>query len=89
VVTYRRRSHISGGHNRPSKLEPFTLGKEDLYPWLKPAVDSQISNAWTLYDLRKLRFQELGSIDPEMERVIYGCDSLVIVPELTPADPIQ
>jgi hypothetical protein len=77
------------GYNRPYKLEPFALDETDFYPWLKPAVDNQIPNAWTLYDLRKLRFQKLGPIDSEMERLIYGYDLLVIVPELTPANPIR
>jgi len=77
------------GYNRPYKLEPFTLDEADFYPWLKPVVDSQISDAWTLYDLRKLRFQNLGPIDPGMERLVYGYDLLIIVPELTPANPIR
>jgi hypothetical protein len=78
-----------GGYDRPGKLEAFTLDGEGFYPWLKPAVDDQIPNAWTLYDLRMLRFQELGSVDPEMDRLIYGYDLLVLAPELTPADPIR
>jgi hypothetical protein len=56
---------------------------------LKPAIDNQVSNAWTLYDLRNLRFQKLGAVDPEMERVIFGYDFLVIVPEFTPAHSIK
>lgn len=80
---------VYGGYNRPGKLEPFSLGEGDLYPWVKPAVDSRLPNEWTLYDLRKLRFQPLGSVDPQMERLIYGYDLLVIAPKITPADPIQ
>jgi hypothetical protein len=56
---------------------------------LKPAVDNQVPNAWTLYDLRSLRFHKLGTVDPDMERLIYGYDLLVIVPELTPANPVK
>lgn len=36
-----------------------------------------------------MRFQKLGSLDPGMERLIYGYDFLVIEQELTPADPIE
>src|SRR5262245_43806513 len=79
---------IYGGYNRPEKLEPFSIGEGDFYTWLKPAVDNQLPNAWTLYDLRKLRFKHFSSIDPEMDRLIYGYDLLVILPEITPADPI-
>jgi hypothetical protein len=78
-----------GGYDRPTKLEKFVMDEDHDYRWLKPAVESQILNAWTLYDLRKLRFMELGPVDPDMERMVYGYDLLVIVPELTPADPVQ
>ncbi len=80
---------LYGGYNRPMKLEPFVMTEDDDYHWLKPAVDNQVQNGWTLYDLRNLRFQKLGTVDPNMERVIYGYDLLVIVPELTPAHPIK
>lgn len=77
------------GYGRPMKLEPFVMTDDSDYRWLKPVVDNQVSGAWTLYDLRNLRFQKLGAVDPDMERVIYGYDLLVIVPELTPADSIH
>jgi hypothetical protein len=80
---------VSGGYERPTKVEKFVLTDEDNYRWLKPAIDNQVSNAWTLYDLRKLRSTKTGAVDPGMERLIYGYDLLVIVPELTPADPVQ
>jgi len=38
----------------------------------KPTLDSQVKEAWTLNDLRKLRFQQLGTVDPNMERMNYG-----------------
>jgi len=77
------------GYDQPTKLENFVMDEDPDYRWLKPAVDNQIPGAWTLYDLRKLRFAKLGTLDPGMERLIYGYDLLVIVPDLTPADPIQ
>jgi hypothetical protein len=77
------------GYQRPMKLEPFVMAEDDDYHWLKPAVDNQVPNAWTLYDLRKLRFQKLGAVDPDMQRVIYGYDLLVVVPEFTPAHSIK
>ncbi len=78
-----------GGYMRPMKLEPFVMAEDEDYHWLKPLVDNQVPNAWTLYDLGRLRFQKLGAIDPEMQRAIYGYDLLVIVPEFTPAHSIQ
>jgi hypothetical protein len=80
---------LYGGYNRPMKLEPFVMTEDDDYHWLKPVVDNQLPNAWTLYNLRNLRFQKLGKVDPDMERVIYGYDLLVIVPEFTPAHSIK
>ncbi|HTA23645.1 MAG TPA: hypothetical protein VK763_08940 [Terriglobales bacterium] len=77
------------GYDSPTKLEKFVMDEDPDYHWLKPAIDNQVSNGWTLYDLRKLRFSKFGALDPGMERMIYGYDLLVIVPELTPADPIQ
>jgi hypothetical protein len=77
------------GYDQPTKLEKFVMDEDPDYRWLKPAIDNQVPNAWTLYDLRKLRFAKLGPVDPGMERMIYGYDLLVIVPELTPADLIQ
>jgi hypothetical protein len=77
------------GYDQPTKLENFVMDEDPDYRWLKPAIDNQVSGAWTLYDLRKLRFAKFATLDPGMERLIYGYDLLVIVPELTPADPIQ
>jgi hypothetical protein len=80
---------LYGGYAQPGKDEKFVMDQMEGYQWLKPAIDSQVSEGWTLYDLRKLRFSKLGSVDAGMERLIYGYDLLIIVPELTPADYIE
>jgi hypothetical protein len=80
---------IFAGYGRPTQLEKFVMDEDPDYRWLKPAIDNQAPNAWTLYDLRKLRFAKTGPIDPDMERMVYGYDLLVIIPELTPADPVD
>jgi hypothetical protein len=83
-------THVGfGGYNRPEKLEPFVLTDDSDYRWIKPAMENQVPNAWTLYDLRSLRFQKLANLDQDMERLIYGYDLLVIIPELTPASVIR
>ena len=89
VLGARGIHRIYGGYDRTSKLERFVMDDDPDYRWLKPAIDNQLPNVWTLFDLRKMRFQTLGSVDPGMERLIYGYDLLVVVPELTPADPIE
>jgi hypothetical protein len=80
---------LYAGYDRPMKLAPFVMEEDDDYHWMKPVVDHQVANAWTVYDLRSLRFQKLGAVDPDMERVIYGYDLLIIVPEFTPAHSIK
>jgi hypothetical protein len=80
---------LFAGYDLPTRLEKFVMDEDPDYRWLKPAIDNQVPNAWTLYDLRKLRFTKIGQLDPDMERMIYGYDLLVIVPELTPADMVD
>ncbi len=55
---------LYGGYQRPPKTERFVMAEDPYYQWLKPAVDNQVPGAWTLYDLRRLRYQNPGSIDP-------------------------
>jgi hypothetical protein len=76
-------------YGRPTRLSDFVLDEDRDYRWLKPAIDAQLLDSWTLYDLRKLRFQSLGNVDPDLERLIYGYDLLIIIPEVTPADLIE
>lgn len=80
---------LYGGYQQPPKKVPFVLDEDQDYRWIKPAIDNQVPGAWTMYDLRPLRFKELGNLAPGMARLIDGYDLLVIVPELTPADLIQ
>jgi hypothetical protein len=88
VLGARGTHRIYGGYDRPTKLERFVVDQDPDYRWLKPAIDNQLPNAWTLFDLRRMRFQTLGPVDAAMERLIYGYDLLIIVPELTPADSV-
>jgi hypothetical protein len=40
------------------------------YRWIKRMMDNQVSHGWTLFALRGLRFQKVGTLDPDMERLI-------------------
>jgi hypothetical protein len=80
---------LFAGYDQPTRLEKFVMDEDPDYRWLKPAIDNQVPNVWTLYDLRKLRFAKFATLDPGMEKLIYGYDLLVIVPELTPADLVE
>lgn len=76
------------GYDRPMRLEPFVMDQDEDYHWLKPAIDNQKPGAWTLYDLRQLRFRHL-EMSEDWDRVVYGYDLLVLVPEFSPAELIQ
>jgi hypothetical protein len=75
---------LFAGYGVPLKHEPFVMDQDDDYKWIKPAMDARKPGAWTLYDLRMLRFKHLD-LGSDWERLIYGYDLLVIIPELTPA----
>ncbi len=75
---------LFAGYGRPLRMEPFVMDQDDDYRWLKPAIDAQKAGSWTLFDLRKLRFKRLD-LNADWERVVYGYDLLVLIPELTPA----
>lgn len=79
---------LFGGYDRPLRHEPFSMDQDEQYQWLKAAIDAQKAGTWTLYDLRSLRFKQLD-LDGDWERVIYGFDLLVLIPELTPATSTQ
>jgi hypothetical protein len=75
-----------GKYGQQSTTESFSSIDDRWYHWMAPLIQGQLPNSWTLYDLRKLRFQDLVGIDTDLARVIDGYDLLVIIPELTPAD---
>ncbi len=81
------------GIGKPSEAAPLDLARDKDSPFLffKPLFDVQIENSWTLYDLRALRdsFSKYGKIDPELERVIFGYDFVVLIPDPKASHVIQ
>jgi hypothetical protein len=81
------------GIGKPSEAAPLDLAgdKDSSFLFFKPLFDLQIENSWTLYDLRALRdsFSKYGKIDPELERVIFGYDFVVLIPEPKASHAIQ
>ena len=81
------------GIGKPAEAAPLDLRDEKDSPFLflKPLFDAQVENSWTLYDLRALRdgFSKYDKIDPELERVIFGYDFVVFVPDPKAAHVIQ
>jgi hypothetical protein len=81
------------GLGKPAEAVALDLAGDKDSPFLffKPLFDAQIENSWTLYDLRALRdgFSKYGKIDPELERVIFGYDFVVFIPDPKASHVIQ
>ena len=81
------------GIGRPYQPGDFNLAedKDSDFLFLKPMFDNLESAGWTMFDLRGLRkgFQSLEPVDKEMERIIFGYDLLVLIPNATPSKQIQ
>ncbi|MGA2097105.1 MAG: hypothetical protein ABSH39_12455 [Candidatus Acidiferrum sp.] len=81
------------GVGRPPEAAPLDLAgdKDSDFLFFKPLFDLQVENSSTLFDLRALRdgFSKYGKIDPELERVIFGYDFVVLIPDPKASHPIQ
>ena len=81
------------GIGKPAEAAPLDLAaaKDSPFLFFKPLFDAQLENSWTLYDLRALRdgFSKYGKIDPELERVIFGYDFVVFIPDPKASHAIQ
>ena len=81
------------GIGRPYQPADFNLAedKDSDFLFLKPMFDNLESGGWTMFDLRGLRkgFRSLEPVDKEMERIIFGYDLLVLIPNATPSKQIQ
>jgi len=88
VLGMRGVHRLYAAYGNKTRLEPFALDQGDDYAWLKPAVAAVMPSGWTMIDLARLRFRKLSGVGPEWERIIYGYDFLVLIPEVTPADPL-
>jgi hypothetical protein len=81
------------GIGRPYQAGDFNLAedKDSDFLFLKSMFDNLESTDWTMFDLRGLRkgFRSLEPVDKEMERLIFGYDLLVLIPNATPSKQIQ
>ena len=81
------------GVGRPAQPAPLNLAedKDSDFVYLKPMFDNLLGRGYTMFDLRGLRknYASLGTVDREMERMIYGYDFLILIPTPTPSKPIQ
>ena len=81
------------GIGKPPEAAPVDLAGDKDSPFLffKPLFDALVEGSWTLYDLRALRdgFSKYGKIDPELERVIFGYDFVVFIPDPKASHVVQ
>jgi hypothetical protein len=81
------------GIGHPYQPGDFNLAedKDSEFIFLKPMFDNLESSGWTMFDLRALRkgFGSLGPVDKELERMIFGYDLLVLIPNATPSAQIR
>ena len=77
------------GVGKPPAASAFDLAKDPDMAFLAPVLAAASPTAWTLFELRALRpaFGKLGKVDAEVERVIFGYDFVVIIPDAKPAHP--
>ncbi len=77
------------GIGRPFQPGDFNLAedKDSDFLFLKPMFDNLASQGLTMFDLRAMRkgFRSLGPVDKEMERMIFGNDLLILIPQATPS----
>ena len=73
------------GIGKPGVEAPLDLKSDPRgdFNFLAPMFDNMLPGSWTMYDLRGLRphFGAYGKLDTELERVIFGYDFLVLVPD--------
>lgn len=73
------------GIGKPYQASPLDLAndKDSEFSFMGPFLNSQIENQWTIFDLRALRnkFSSYGKVDPELERLTFGMDFVVLIPD--------
>lgn len=88
---------VKGSQLRYTKVgAPYSPGFFDLTQsqpdaFMKPMLDKVLVTGWTMYDLRELRdgFDSLGSTGEDVERLVFGYDFLILIPEVTPSVQIR
>jgi hypothetical protein len=87
VLGVRGENEEELGPGKPDKAVVKTTEDGPLVPVYAMAYPDK----WTVFDLRPLRseFDNLGHVDRELERLIFGYDVLVLIPQVTAQAAIQ
>jgi hypothetical protein len=77
---------------QPFREEKFDLtkGEDASYAYLKPLLENQLPEGWTLFDFRGLRGRAaFGRVDEKLERFMIGYDVAIIIPMVSPSTEIR
>jgi len=87
VIGMRGADETEFGPGQPARA----IAKEATPGPLAPLYAKAYPGAWTVFDLRPLRreFDRFGPVDRELERLIFGYDLVVLIPEVTASSVIQ
>jgi hypothetical protein len=85
-------SHFAG-IGKPFQAAPLDLvsDKNSEFAFMGPFLANQLENQWTIFDLRALRnrFASYGKMDPELERLTFGMDFVVLIPNPKASHQVQ
>jgi hypothetical protein len=58
--------------------------------WAKPLIGNLLDKSWTLFDVRSLRdkFGNYHGVDPELERMVFAYDFVILIPEPSASHPL-
>lgn len=77
------------GPGLPDRPEKTERGRADSF--LAPLNTLIKPGMWTVFDMRPLRSRlaEFGHMDRELERMVLGYDIVVLLPHVSPEDPVK
>jgi hypothetical protein len=81
VLGIRGKDEAEFGLGQPDRA----IAKDAAPDFLAPLYAEAYPGGWTVFDLRPLRskFASFGQVDRDLERLIFGYDLLVLIPEVT------
>ena len=72
----------------PRSMTSMSVPVESIAPaWAKPFADAADPERWTVYDLRQLRGmggRAINALAPEMQRIIFSFDAMVVLSKSSP-----
>lgn len=72
---------------QPARMRPFNRNDDPRSGYLQPMMANLLPSDWTMFDLRPLRQEVVGSSD--MATLVNGMDILVMIPEATASTAIR